>query len=58
VKWIFRYLKGIAEHDILFSRHLGTNSVVGYVDTDYAGKVDDRRSTTSYVFALSGGRPM
>ena len=58
MKWIFRYLKGTAEHDILFLRHPGTNSVVGYVDTDYAGKVDDRRSTTSYVFTLSRGQPM
>uniref|UniRef100_A0A2N9HHH9 CCHC-type domain-containing protein n=1 Tax=Fagus sylvatica TaxID=28930 RepID=A0A2N9HHH9_FAGSY len=33
----------------------GTNSVVGYVDADYAGEVDDRRSTTGYVFTLSGG---
>uniref|UniRef100_A0A2N9EER7 CCHC-type domain-containing protein n=1 Tax=Fagus sylvatica TaxID=28930 RepID=A0A2N9EER7_FAGSY len=55
VKWIFRYLKGTAEHGILFSRQLGTNSVVGYVDADYAGEVDDKRSTTGYVFTLSGG---
>uniref|UniRef100_A0A2N9GRU3 Reverse transcriptase Ty1/copia-type domain-containing protein n=1 Tax=Fagus sylvatica TaxID=28930 RepID=A0A2N9GRU3_FAGSY len=51
----FRYLKGTAEHEILFSRQPGTNSVVGYVDADYAGEVDDRRSTTGYVFTLSGG---
>uniref|UniRef100_A0A2N9IT68 CCHC-type domain-containing protein n=1 Tax=Fagus sylvatica TaxID=28930 RepID=A0A2N9IT68_FAGSY len=57
VKWIFRYLKGTAEHEILFSRQPGTNSVVGYVDADYAGEVDDRRSTTGYVFTLSG-RPI
>uniref|UniRef100_A0A2N9G1G5 CCHC-type domain-containing protein n=1 Tax=Fagus sylvatica TaxID=28930 RepID=A0A2N9G1G5_FAGSY len=37
------------------SRQAGTNSVVGYVDADYAGEVDDRRSTTGYVFTLSGG---
>uniref|UniRef100_A0A2N9FGL6 CCHC-type domain-containing protein n=1 Tax=Fagus sylvatica TaxID=28930 RepID=A0A2N9FGL6_FAGSY len=55
VKWIFRYLKGTAEHGILFSRQPGTNSVVGYVDADYAGEVDDRRSTTCYVFTISGG---
>uniref|UniRef100_A0A2N9J7Q6 Reverse transcriptase Ty1/copia-type domain-containing protein n=1 Tax=Fagus sylvatica TaxID=28930 RepID=A0A2N9J7Q6_FAGSY len=55
VKWIFRYLKGTAKHGILFSRQPGTNSVVGYVDADYAGEVDDRRSTTGYVFTLSGG---
>jgi hypothetical protein len=55
VKWIFRYLKGTAEHGILFSRQPGTNSVVGYVDANYAGEVDDRRSITGYVFTLSGG---
>uniref|UniRef100_A0A2N9HWT1 Integrase catalytic domain-containing protein n=1 Tax=Fagus sylvatica TaxID=28930 RepID=A0A2N9HWT1_FAGSY len=37
------------------SRQPGTNSVVGYVDADNAGEVDDRRSTTGYVFTLSGG---
>uniref|UniRef100_A0A2N9F9A0 CCHC-type domain-containing protein n=1 Tax=Fagus sylvatica TaxID=28930 RepID=A0A2N9F9A0_FAGSY len=55
VKCIFRYLKGTAEHEILFSRQLRTNSVVGYVDADYVGEVDDRRSITGYVFTLSGG---
>uniref|UniRef100_A0A2N9HKJ8 CCHC-type domain-containing protein n=1 Tax=Fagus sylvatica TaxID=28930 RepID=A0A2N9HKJ8_FAGSY len=55
VKWIFRYLKGTTEHEILFSRQLGTNSVVGYVDADYACEVDDKRSTTDYVFTLSRG---
>jgi hypothetical protein len=55
VKWIFRYLKGTAEHGILFSKQSGTNSVIGYVDADYAGDVDDMRSTTGYLFTLSGG---
>ena len=27
------------------------------MDSDYAGNIDDRRSTTSYVFTLSG-RPV
>uniref|UniRef100_A0A2N9F8B2 Integrase catalytic domain-containing protein n=1 Tax=Fagus sylvatica TaxID=28930 RepID=A0A2N9F8B2_FAGSY len=40
--------------DLIF-KTAGTNSVVGYVDADYAGEVDDRRSTTGYVFTLSGG---
>ncbi|KAK4394695.1 Retrovirus-related Pol polyprotein from transposon TNT 1-94 [Sesamum angolense] len=29
--------------------------VVGYVDSDYAGDLDDRRSTSGYVFTLGGG---
>ena len=55
VKWIFRYLNGIAGYGILFARQHGYNSVVGYVDSDYAGNIDDRRSTIGYVFTQSGG---
>jgi hypothetical protein len=40
--------------DLIF-KIVGTNSVVGYVDADYAGEMDDRRSTTCYLFTLSGG---
>ena len=29
--------------------------MVGYVDSDYVGNINDRRSTTGYVFTLSGG---
>jgi hypothetical protein len=29
--------------------------LVGYVDSDYAGDLDKRRSTTGYVFTLAGG---
>ena len=53
VKWIFKYLKGNAEHEILFSRQLMTNSIVGYVGAKYAGEMDDRRSTIGYLFTLS-----
>lgn len=56
VKWILRYLKGTADRGIMFSREQGVvPSVVGYVDSDYAGDLDDRRSTTGYVFTLAGG---
>ena len=57
VKWIFKYLNGIVGYGILFARQHVDNSVVGYVDSDYVGNIDDRRSTTGYVFTLSG-RPI
>jgi len=31
------------------------NRVVGYVDSDYAGDLDKRRSTTGYLFTMAGG---
>uniref|UniRef100_A0A2N9I2A4 Reverse transcriptase Ty1/copia-type domain-containing protein n=1 Tax=Fagus sylvatica TaxID=28930 RepID=A0A2N9I2A4_FAGSY len=40
--------------DLIF-KTAGTNSVIGYVDANYAGDVDDRRSTTGYLFTLLGG---
>ena len=54
MKWIFKYLKGTSKHGILFARQHGDNSVVGYVDVDNASNVDDSKSTTSYIFTLSG----
>ncbi|KAK4400677.1 Retrovirus-related Pol polyprotein from transposon TNT 1-94 [Sesamum angolense] len=49
VKWIFRYLKGTVGHGIIFGSQQNDPLVVGYVDSDYAGDLDDRRSTTEYM---------
>jgi hypothetical protein len=54
IKWIFRYLKGTTDYGITFVRQKSDLSVVGYVDAYYAGDLDDRRSTTGYVFTLAG----
>lgn len=37
VKWILRYLKGTANVGLTFSKVKLSESVVGYVDSDYAG---------------------
>ncbi|KAE8674058.1 hypothetical protein F3Y22_tig00111769pilonHSYRG00329 [Hibiscus syriacus] len=55
VKWIFRYLKGTVGHGIVFGSQRDNPLVVGYVDSDYAGDLDNRRSTTGYVFTLGRG---
>ena len=39
----------------MFSKQQSNSSIRGYVDADYAGDLDDRRSTTCYVFTLGGG---
>jgi hypothetical protein len=50
---ILRYLAGTREYGIVFGN--GDLDLQGYVDADYAGELDTRRSTTGYVFMLSGG---
>jgi Reverse transcriptase (RNA-dependent DNA polymerase) len=55
VKRILRYLKGTATLGIQFGGPKATLIVNGYVDADWAGDVESRRSTTGYVFMLAGG---
>ncbi|XP_065623117.1 secreted RxLR effector protein 161-like [Quercus suber] len=39
---------------ILFDQRASTKAV-GYVDSDYAGDLDSRKSMTGYVFRFAGG---
>lgn len=54
VKWILRYLQKTINVGLAFERDepLG-QCVVGYCDSDYAGDLDKRRSTTGYLFTLA-----
>ncbi|PWA78795.1 Gag-Pol [Artemisia annua] len=53
VKRIIRYNKGTSDVALCFGE---SDSIVkGYVDSDYAGDLDKSKSTTRYVFTLSGG---
>lgn len=52
-KRVLRYLKGTLDLGIFYKR--GSDlEVRAYTDSDYAGDADDRRSTSGYVFLLSG----
>jgi len=52
VKQILRYLAGTVHYGVVYKR-LGTaDSLVGYSDSDLAGDVDDRKSTSGSVFLL------
>ena len=48
-------MRGTADRGLMFGGQEGDPSVVRYVDSDYAGDLDNRRSTTGYVFTLAGG---
>ncbi|KAH9654969.1 hypothetical protein KPL70_022170 [Citrus sinensis] len=55
-KWILRYLYGSSDSGILFSRdNKVISKVIGYVDSDFTGDLDKRRSTTGFVFTMCGG---
>lgn len=54
LKRLLRYLKGTLTHGILYTTD-GPDSITGYTDADWAGDVDDRKSTSGYIFSLSGG---
>ncbi|MCO5557722.1 hypothetical protein L7F22_011293 [Adiantum nelumboides] len=53
VKGILRYFKATKHMCICYgSQEL---SVMGYRDSDYAGDLDNKRSTLRYVFTMAGG---
>lgn len=59
VKWILRYLKGTSHFGLLFDKNSVKEIdvmgfVEGFVDSDFAGDLDKRRSISGYVFSLCG----
>jgi hypothetical protein len=53
VKRIMRYLKGTLSHGILYKRKSNNPmNLSGWCDSDYAGDLDDRKSTTGFVFLI------
>ncbi|GJU49502.1 retrovirus-related pol polyprotein from transposon TNT 1-94 [Tanacetum coccineum] len=54
IKRVLRYVKGSLDLEIMFER----NKVVkleGYADSDWAGSIDDSKSTSGYIFTLGSG---
>lgn len=47
-------MKGTLTHGILYTKD-GSDTFIGYTDADWAGDADDRKSTSGYIFLLSGG---
>eukprot|EP00253_Pinus_taeda_P022624 PITA_22624 len=58
VNWVFRYLHGTSDYGLCYQGRLGLDRVLdirGFVDADWAGDLDQRRSKSGYVFNLFGG---
>lgn len=50
-KRVLRYLKGTIDFGIFYKKG-GSADLVGYADSDYAGDLEDRKSTSGYVFLM------
>ncbi|KAK9681859.1 hypothetical protein RND81_10G032400 [Saponaria officinalis] len=50
-KRILRYLRGTTDFGIFYNKG-AKSELIGFCDSDYAGDLDDRRSTSGYVFML------
>ena len=58
VKRVFRYLRGTSDYGLCYQGRPGLDRVLdihGFVDADWTGDLDQRRSTSGYVFNLFGG---
>ena len=54
LKRVLRYLKGTVNYGLMYSSKT-SKECVGYSDADWAGDLDDRKSTSGYLFQISGG---
>lgn len=54
-KRILRYLKGTVDFGIFYTKSAQCGDLKAYTDSDYAGDVEDRKSTSGYVFLMSSG---
>ena len=52
LKRVFRYLQATPTHGLRFSGS-GCGELKGYLDADWAGDIESRRSTSGYVFVLN-----
>ena len=58
MKQVFRYLRDTSDYGLCYQGRPGLNRVLdihGFVDADWAGDLDQRRSTSGYMFNLFGG---
>lgn len=53
VKWILRYLRGTSNLGLVFAKGSNGLKVTGYVDSDYAGDRDKRKSISGYIFKFA-----
>lgn len=53
-KRVLRYLQGTTEYGIFYKKG-GNEGLIAYTDSYYSGDLDDRKSTSGYVFIFGSG---
>ena len=53
-KRVLRYLKGTIDFGLVYVKGVKNLNVIGYGDSDFAGDVEDKKSTLGQVFFLGG----
>ncbi|XP_031279307.1 secreted RxLR effector protein 161-like [Pistacia vera] len=54
LKWVLRYINGTSHIGLEYCKRYNSLDLVGFVDSDFVGDKDTRKSTTTYVFTLGG----
>nr|KYP48030.1 Retrovirus-related Pol polyprotein from transposon TNT 1-94 [Cajanus cajan] len=54
IKWVLRYLCGTTDVGLKYISQGGVPEIEGFVDSDFAGSIDTRKSITGYVFKVFG----
>ena len=55
-KRLLRYIKGTMEYGLMFERNESEDvELFGLCDSDWAGSMDDMKSTSEYCFSLGSG---
>ncbi|XP_031268243.1 secreted RxLR effector protein 161-like [Pistacia vera] len=54
LKWLLRYIRSTVHVGLNFCKRNSSLDLVGYVDSDFAGDRDSRKSTATYHFTLGG----
>ena len=58
LKWVYRCFRGTSDYGLCYQGRPGLDRVLdicGFLDADWAKDLDQRRSTSGYVFNLFGG---
>ena len=51
-KRVLRYVKGTLDFGLRYPKYDSHDAIFGYSDSDFSGDMDDRKSTSGYVFFL------